>query len=284
MKNKIIFNLLLKIHSYYWKIIDFSWKLFSKNKGSLNTNNEFSIGIVTYIDRYNIFFKSLISNFVTNFPNTEFIIVVNGYFDSEKQNEYLIEITNFLDNFNNVKLITYNEPQSLSKLWNQIVLNSKNEKTFIFNDDIKISRLFQYFLNKSNIINEDIALINRSWSHFLISKSIINLVGWFDERFPAVGNEDEDYECRLIKNNISIKSYKISGIKNIVFITKNFSYGKNVESINVKYIKENKIFFDKKWELKETKEEGYDYVRILDKYVKLKNGMETPNFYFESFK
>lgn len=276
---KYLIFVLLKIHNFFWKLIDYSWVFIKKNNGSKRIDYTFSIGIVTYVDRYDLFFKPLIKNLITLFPNTQFVIAINGYYDIEKQNQYLKEIKLFLGTFQNVKIVAFQEPQSLSKLWNLLIKNSETEKTFIFNDDIKVSWLFRKFLYSSKILSENIALINRSWSHFLISKTIIKQVGWFDERFPGVGNEDEDYECRLVFNDIEIKSFRLSGVKNVSFITKNFSYGANTESINVKYVKENKLFFDKKWDTTGDSREGFKYVAILRKYAKLKPGMETPNFY-----
>jgi len=249
-------KLLRKIHFYYWLLIDFLWIFIKKNEGNNVVHSDFSIGIVTYVDRYDKFFKKLLRNIVVLFPNTEVIVAVNGYFDSEIQTKYLGEVTCYGGQFKNVRLITFNMPQSLSKLWNQLIIKSTNEKIFIFN-----------------------ALINYSYSHFLISKSLIKLNGWFDERFPAVGNEDEDYECRLVFNNVKVKSFRIFGIKNVVYLTKKFSYGKNVESINDKYVKSNKLFFDRKWEVSVESKEGFKYVRIIGKFVKLRDGMETPNFY-----
>jgi hypothetical protein len=272
-------KLLRKIHFYYWLLIDFLWIFIKKNEGNNVVHSDFSIGIVTYVDRYDKFFKKLLRNIVVLFPNTEVIVAVNGYFDSEIQTKYLGEVTCYGGQFKNVRLITFNMPQSLSKLWNQLIIKSTNEKIFIFNDDIKISTLFKYFLLNSGILSEKFALINYSYSHFLISKSLIKLNGWFDERFPAVGNEDEDYECRLVFNNVKVKSFRIFGIKNVVYLTKKFSYGKNVESINDKYVKSNKLFFDRKWEVSVESKEGFKYVRIIGKFVKLRDGMETPNFY-----
>jgi hypothetical protein len=178
-----------------------------------------------------------------------------------------------------VKIVDFVEPQSLSKLWNLLILNSSCEKILILNDDLMISTAFRKNLSCSGVLDEEVALINRSWSHFIISKKIIRKIGWFDQRFPGVGNEDEDYECRLVHNDIVIKSFNINGLKNIVFLTSNFSYGKDVATINKKYIKKNKIFFDTKWELSKVESSSFKYIRIINCYAKLKEGMETPDFY-----
>ena len=149
-------------HNGYWRLIMQSWNLLPKNSGIERSNIKFSIGIVTYVDRYNRFFKPLITNLITIFPDTEFVIAINGYYDVNIQNNYLNDIKEFLSKFKNVKIVDFVEPQSLSKLWNLLILNSSCDKTLILNDDIKISTVFRKKLEHSNgvlifIINLDFA-------------------------------------------------------------------------------------------------------------------------------
>ena len=248
-------------------------------KKKSNYTNVFSIGIVTYINRYDKLFKPLIKNLCKLFPDVEIVVAINGYYDQEKQQKYLTEIKALLAKFPNVKYIAYSEGQSLSKLWNQLVIHAINRKVFILNDDVKIAPYFRKNVEESGILKKELGLLNWSWSHFLISKSIIHQIGWFDERFPGVGNEDEDYEARLVIAGVYIESVEISGLKNIIIQTKDFSYGKHTETVNIKYVKGNKIIFDKKWDMLPEPKEGYVFVRLLGKYLKLNAGMETPNFY-----
>lgn len=278
-ENKELYSGLKALHNIYWRLVSNSWKLKRKDFGKKRSNFNYSIGIVTYVDRYEKFFKRLLINLVTIFPEVEFVICVNGYYDKKIQHAYLEKIKEFTGKFQNVKVIDFVQPQSLSKLWNLLILNSSNNKIFIFNDDIKIAPWFRSNLERSNILNEEVALINRSWSHFLISKSVIKKIGYFDQRFPAVGNEDQDYECRLVFNNISTKSFTIYGLKNIIFKTTNFSYGKNIKIVNTKYVNANRLFFDSKWNIYNEQVEGSKFVEILDSFVLPKPGMETPIFY-----
>jgi len=273
------YQLIKYFYNLYWKVIGSSWLIASKSKHSSNNEINFTISIVTYLDRFDLFFKPLIKHLKFCFPNTEIIVVINGYYDLKKQKRYLVAVKQFLSNFDYVKVIDFEQPQSLSKLWNLAIIAAINEKVLIMNDDLKIVPWFNKDLMKSNILSEEIALINRSWSHFIISKKIFKEIGYFDERFPGVGNEDEDYECRLVLKGILIKTFKIKSLKNIVYKTKNFSYGEKVITINEKYVKANKIFFDSKWQTSTTVQDGFNYVEILNLYVKLKTGMETPNFY-----
>ncbi|HEX7414971.1 MAG TPA: hypothetical protein VF411_13085 [Bacteroidia bacterium] len=265
----------------YWKLIDILWFFLPVRKPNATYTNTFSIGIVTYINRYDKLFKPLIKNLCKLFPDVEIVVAINGYYDQEKQQNYLIEIKALLSKYPNIKYIAYNEGQSLSKLWNQLIINATNKKVFIFNDDIKIAPYFRKNIEDSGIMQKDLGLLNWSWSHFLISKDIVKQIGWFDERFPGVGNEDEDYEARLVIAGIYIESVDIKGLKNIIIQTKDFSYGKHTETVNIKYVKGNKTVFDQKWDMLPESKEGYVFVRLLGKYLKLNTGMETPDFYKE---
>ncbi len=266
-------------NNFIWLFIDFFWQFKSTPKSKKISNNNYSIGVVTYVKRYEIHFLPLIKRLITVFPDTQIIIAINGYYDQEIQHEYLNKITNLRSTYKNVNFITYHKGQSLSKLWNQLIISSKTNKTFIFNDDIKIAATFRNQLEKSAILKEKCALINSSWSHFLISKEIIKFNGWFDERFPGVGYEDQDYEIRLTLNGIKIKDFTVKGLKNLVFKTTDFSYGKNIEIDYEKYSSDNGKMFFKKWAISNTKKKDYTWVRIIQKYARPIVGMETPNFY-----
>ncbi len=267
------------LYKMYWKVIRMSWKVYPLKNAVTKRNAPYAIGITTYLDRYETLFKPFLRQLIKIFPDIEIIVTVNGHYDSTAQLKYLQQITAFTKQFHNVKVIGFEDAQSLSKLWNLLLLNSSSEILFIFNDDLEISPLFRNRMERSGILQERIALINQSWSHFMITKAIVKEVGWFDERFPAIGNEDEDYESRLALKEISYKIFSLRSIRPIVTQPLTYSYGVAVEVINEKYLKSNKVFFDSKWEISGQSREGFHYVRILNAYVKLKEGMETPDYY-----
>lgn len=276
---KILRPIYRKLYDASWAIGMLLWTIRSKKTEKIITNQHFTIGITTYIARFDQFFKPLIHQLTTLFPETQFVIAINGYYDQEKQQNYLIEINRFLAAYKNIKTVQFEAPQSLSKLWNVLIINSTTPKTIILNDDLKILPWFRKEMERTNFIVHAIQLINRSWSHFIISKQIVSQIGWFDERFPGIGNEDEDYETRLALNSIHIQSSKIRSINNLVINSNDFSYGNSIAVINGKYVKANKDFFDQKWEQSKVPKDGFTYVEILKCYLKLKEGMETPNFY-----
>lgn len=277
-----IFKILLRkpYHLICWDIIN-NLQWFITNLSKRKNNNEIkglTLGMVTYVARFDIF-KKVITRLQYNFPKNEIIIIANGYYDESKQKKYLIEIEKYLIKFSKIKLIKFEKPQSLSKLWNQIILCSKTEKILIFNDDLDFARNFYKYILKSSILQEKLAIINGIWSHFLISKDIIKKVGWFDERLYGVGGEDWDYEARLAFSNIILPSFSLKGIRNIRIITKDFSYGEKIQTVAIKYTKSSSDFLFKKWEIVNEKDNKAKFVRIWGNYIKPVKGMETPKFY-----
>jgi len=244
---------------------------------NINGNNEYCIGITTFVKRYNIFYKNLIKLIIFIFPDKKIIVAVNGDLDVKKQERYLKKIKEFNDKFENVISIFYKEPQSLSKLWNQIILKANAKRVLILNDDLAITPEFRKNFENCGILNENLAMINNSFSHFIISKKIIRDVGWFDERFKEIGGEDDDFCVRACIKGYSLpKSYTLSGIKNFSYKHSNNSYG--VDMDEVRYSNLNNIFLNEKWEIKDNYFEGSVYGRSC-KYWKLKKGMETHEYY-----
>ena len=253
--------------------------LYRSPKAGGKPNDRYSIGIVTYIRRYEKFFKPLVDTLSRLFPDTEIVIAINGYYDQAEQEEYLRKITSFLEPHPNINPLVYREAQSLAKLWNQLIINSTCQKVLILNDDILVLPSFRKQLESCGILATNIGLLKKTWSHFLISKQIVSQIGWFDERFPGVGNEDEDYEARLALRQVPLPSFPLPALRNVVVKTKDFSYGKEMAVVNQKYTSENKRFFNSKWELVDEPKDGFVHVRILQKAARLRPGMETPDFY-----
>ncbi len=259
--------------------IKLTW-LIKPNKNNLDVCS-YSICIVTYCKRFDTNFKPLIKKLCTIYPTSEIIVGVNGYYDQNIQQDFLKEFTLFVSRYKNIKWFKYDYGQSLSKMWNQCIINSSNDKVLILNDDVLITKCFRKQLdNIDSKFNNCITILNGSWSHFFITKKIIDYVGWFDERLPGVGNEDWDYEIRSIIKNIPVLSISTNSIVNLVIITKDFSYSKNEITINTKYSNSNWEFFKSKWHISDTAEIGFTRTRFKEiPYVKLKDGMDTPNFY-----
>lgn len=272
------------IHAIYWNyIVPLMWLLFNNSRlfrySKSSVNTDFTIGIVTYSARYDKYFKELIQKISAIFPKVEIIVMINGYYDQKVQEAYLKRITSQLQSLKNVKYFIQEQPTGLSKLWNTIILRSKSRNIFILNDDIKISPKFAEVLN--DMVKNRLCLINNSWSHFLITKDVVAKNGWFDERLTGVGNEDQDYEFRLIAKGMPIQTIYTRELKNEVELTTDFSYGKEIKVVNRKYSGVNFEFFSKKWNLYDREVPGTLYSPKFDMWFGKTPNLETPNFYPE---
>jgi len=239
---------------------------------------EFTIGIVTYLVRFEMF-KTVLKRVRKAFPHTRIVVAVNGYYNPDRQREYLAQIETYLKGFADVSMVAHEEPQALCRLWNELILASHTDKIFILNDDIDVAPHFGAAFGASGILGKDMAIINNSWSHFLISKRTILKVGWFDERLFGVGGEDWDYEARLAFAGIELENVALKGILNLSIYTTEFSFGKDVERVEKKYTKTSAVFLSKKWHVCNPQDPQARYVRIWGDYVCLHEGFETPVFY-----
>lgn len=278
IKKFLIIKLVIKVtNRINWLLEDLIW-MFSKSFYRIRakkTNFYVTIGITTFMDRYENCFKPLLSKLKILAPDCQIIVSANGHVKSQEQKEYIKQITELCNRFNNVQLIAYIDPKGLSHLWNQIIRNAHHEKVLLLNDDIKIKVSFTHFISRSGILDQKIATINKSWSHFLISKQIIDLVGWFDEGLKEIGGEDDDYAARIA----------IEGIELLNFFTKSISgklrkrqkqlsinsYGKIMDLEKNGYSTYNSEYLEKKWDMSDEYFEGATEVpNRLIKYWKLK--------------
>jgi len=231
--------------------------------------NDYSIGVVTYVARYEKYFIPLIKQLTSIFPDKEIICAINGHPDNSLQIEYLKNVTAFLKQFPNVKYITHEIHQPIARCWNWLALMSFSPAILILNDDIKVNLLFRKDFEKIFTENQDFFVINSSWSHFLISKNIIKEIGWFEERLLGSGDEDGDYIARMAIKDREVTNKLCRGIINYVAEQKNAGW-KNISGVgHGKYSDINKEFMIKKW--------SPNYLQ--EGKAVLMEGMETPLFY-----
>lgn len=248
------------------------------------SKKKFSIGVVTYINRFEKYFIPLVKQLERLFPDVQKNYVLNGYYDQGKQQEYLKKAKGFLSQTSASTVLSFDEHHGLTHCWNQLVLNSQAEKVLVLNDDLVLSRLFVWFLN-AQINFYDSAVINKSWSHFFISKSTIKKVGWFDERFIGMGSEDADYALRMAlaegKTEMPhsyLHSIYCLGVKNIIAHDTDPGW-KNISGFSQgKYAKVNYDFFHEKWDVSKTFKPGYIHGFNFGYYLQ-KPDMQTPLFY-----
>ena len=161
--------------------------------------SNFSIIIVTFEARFFEFTLPLITTLrsVTDIP---VFVIINGNFEKKFNNNNL---KMFLVVFPNIYPSVFSNFRGCAELWNTGIVNADSEYNLILNDDIHV---FPEQLN--NVINtlcellqnNHLVTINRSFSHFGITRQCIQTVGFFDEHFLGIGEEDRDYIFRYEAN------------------------------------------------------------------------------------
>ncbi len=210
------------------------------------TEKSLSIGVVTYLARFEDYFKPLIKKLYSIFPDYDIIVFLNGHHNQEKQIHFLQNVTSFLTKYPNVRYLTNVTHQPLARSWNWLILMAMRENILILNDDLMVNTEIRHNLEKLSS-PPNIFIINRSWSHFVINKKIVRQVGWFDERLSGIGYEDYDYIFRLARQGITVKSIALHGIFNYVAPSTDASWATISEVTAGKYSKVNYEFFLKKW-------------------------------------
>jgi len=237
---------------------------------------DYSIGVVTYVARFEEFFQPLIRQLAEAFLDKEIVCIINGHPDKALQIGYLKHVTAFMANYPNVRYLTYEANQPLSKCFNWLLLMSFAPRMLILNDDISLNLLFRKDLETAlyEHSEDELLVINGSWSHMVINKQLIKKVGWFEERLLATGQEDADYRIRMENLGLKVSHANCKGIINYVAPQKNAGW-QNISSVSKttgKYSSLNEEFFEKKFSPSGKNQEGGTVYRVNP-------GMETPMFY-----
>lgn len=203
---------------------------------------KYSIGIVTFEHRYKKFFKPLIKQIKEFRPDIEIMVAINGEYKADFNQTYRTNILDFIGGYPNVFPNVHPEFRSLAKLWNNLLINASNHHMLLLNDDVTISN-DSFFNILEGILEggESFFKINRSWSHTMLDRRIINQFNWFDERFLGVGEEDGDMEWEIgnATGGQTIKSIDIPCIINHVDAE---NVLKNFKKVNTKYSQFNLDF------------------------------------------
>ena len=265
-----------------WLLEDFTWfflRAFIKIP-HIGDKIKITIGITTFMDRFETCLKPLLSKTSILFPDCQIIVIANGHVKNDEQIKYLSEIEQYCKGYNNVTLIAFTEPRGLSYLWNTIIRQSKFSKLLILNDDIKIRLRFRNFILEEEIIDKQIATINYSWSHFFITKPIVEKIGWFDERLHEIGGEDDDYAARLALAGINVSNFNSGTItgklkRNALKIN---SYGRDMSKQQGGYSTLNSKYLKSKWIMSNEYFQGATYVpNRIPTYWKIRN-LSEENF------
>jgi predicted glycosyltransferase involved in capsule biosynthesis len=200
-----------------------------------------SIVIATFEKRFFEFALPLISSIrtATNIPIT---IVVNGNYKVVRDEKNYRDFVIATQRYSNVSLVTFNTFRGWSSMINAGILHSDSDFTIIFNDDVYlnstgfVSELAKVIDNVSEI---KLALINNSWSHFAITRECLAAIGFFDEHFLGIGEEDGDYAYRYKRHfGKDVPSITLSGLVNFV----DTSRDESIAVTNGKYSLFNSVY------------------------------------------
>jgi hypothetical protein len=75
---------------------------------------DITIGVTTFKDRYNSCAKPLIKRLALLFPENQILIAANGHYLLTEQKKYLKEISQYFENYNNLKYISFLKHKSKS--------------------------------------------------------------------------------------------------------------------------------------------------------------------------
>ena len=201
---------------------------------------DYTIAITTFSKRY-----SLLVNLIQQIRNfnkkTKIILMVNGEKDGDFDNKYRSMILKLCSGFENIYPNFFLETRGVAKLWNSAIIVSATENLLILNDDLDLKTPDLFSAVESHLESKDfsgLTKINNSFSHFIINKTIIDSVGYFDERLIGFGEEDGDITYRFIKNKITINNIFVAGLINIISNVRH----DHIESGVGKYSKFNRDF------------------------------------------
>lgn len=219
-----------------------------------------TIGITTYMDRFDSCLKPLLPKIATLFAQEQVIVIANGHYLKEEQGRYIDRFNGFCSRYGRVMTVTYSDPAGLSRLWNSIIDQAQNSKILILNDDIMIRPGFRRLVKGLMIRNEPVVTVNGSWSHFLITAEAVERVGVFDEGLQEIGGEDDDYLARMafagvMPGNVTTSSVSGRSKRRMKSGGLN-SYGRDMSVQAGGYSTLNTEYLLSKWETSDTYFEG----------------------------
>jgi hypothetical protein len=171
---------------------------FTQSQSGMNSVLDTSIIITTFEARFFEYTVPLIQAIRSEFDVPIFVII-NGNYIKKDSNYKLQEFIFEINKFSNIYPTTFTNFRGCSELWNTGIVNADSEICLVFNDDIHVypnllKRNIQLII--SSVLEHGLVTINQSFSHFGISRKCIEEVGFFDEHFLGMGEEDRDYYYR----------------------------------------------------------------------------------------
>lgn len=252
-----------------------------KSRSNLETGGiQFSIGITTFEARFEKYFLPLLERIRQLDQDTEVIVAINGEHKKSFDESFRKKILESIAEKEKVFPIMFPGFRGLAKLWNTLLIHSSHENVLVLNDDVMIenARALDRVQKELEKNKGRSFVINESWSHFVISKSELDKVGYFDERLLGIGEEDGDFCWRYIELfGKPVAKASIPGFKNYAQETM-VEKPLNIESRpGMKYSAFNRRFIEDKYS-----EDPRGHRGMFDKPVKVKDPGEK-QYPYESF-
>jgi hypothetical protein len=161
---------------------------------------KYSVVITTFDKRFHECLVPLIHSIKSQRPQVEVIVMVNGRANDDFNEEFRIELLQFLSQQPNCYPTIFPNFQSLAKMWNRGILSASHDQVLVLNDDLNIrsDSNIGFFdeLEKNLASGHKTFKINGSFSHFMINQWDLIQAGFFDERLLGIGEEDGDFVWR----------------------------------------------------------------------------------------
>lgn len=161
---------------------------------------DYKIVITTFSKRFFSDCLPLVKELRESGVTQEIIIGINGDFNSDFHPESRSKFLYELSHFDGVSPVCFSTFRGLSVVWNRTILAGDGEVTVVLNDDLIVNRQTVILTLQSLVegaLNSGICLLNMSWSHFAITTSVFDDIGYFDERLLGIGEEDPDMTFRF---------------------------------------------------------------------------------------
>jgi len=160
-----------------------------------------SIAIVTFKERAKLI-RSLIEQIRSHVDESvDILLAINGNNEEDMPDSYRQDMLNLCSSHYEVYPIFCPEFKSLCKLWNTLAIFSKTEYIFYLCDDVVYDNpnILQEISSFIKSTKSEFFTINNQFSHFVLTKSILHKIGYFDERLAGFGEEDGDIIHRYIE-------------------------------------------------------------------------------------
>jgi hypothetical protein len=246
----------------------------------------YSIVITTFDKRFDAYLVPLIKSIKQQRPDVEIIVTANGPCRAAFDPNYRSGLLAFLATQSNCFPTVFPTFQSLAKMWNRGILTATQEQVLVLNDDLIIqpSTGDSFFDRLETVLagNRSTFKINGSFSHYVIAKTELIDVGFFDERLLGLGEEDGDFYWRYHeKLKKEITNVDIAGIENVCSDLADDGYVKGIRTAakfnrdfikNIKYsevlLGGHRGMFDKRVKKKLADEVQYPY----EQFARLHSG------------